>query len=134
MADRGSEESAQVKWLASVGAVGAVVMPYSAEGLIIFASANGDAIAFDGWTVRSIVGFELESPLVISGKEGERRFVMGGSQQLVDCDNWQFADGVWEQTCDNGFGSISLDENGNIQTIVMSLGKSLGNVTLQLAK
>ena len=134
MAERDSEEPAGSRWLASVGDQGAVVMPYSSEGLIVFANANGNAIAFDGWTVRSIIGFGLESPMSISGKEGERRFVMDGSEQLADCDSWQFADGVWEQACDNGLGSISLDVNGNIQTIVMSLGKSLGNVTLRVAK
>ena len=134
MAERESEEPAQSKWLASVGNEGAVVMPYSSEGLIVFANANGDAIAFDGWTIRSILGFGLASPLSIYGKEGERRFVMGGSEELADCDSWEFSDGVWEQACDNGLGSISIDENGNIQTIVMSLGKSLGNVTLRVAK
>lgn len=134
MAERDSEEPAQSKWLASVGNQGAVVMPYSSEGLIVFANANGDAIAFDGWTVRSIIGFGLESPISISGKEGERRFVMRGSEQLTDCDSWQFADAMWEQVCDNGLGSISVDKDGNIQTIVMSLGKSLGNVTVRVAK
>ena len=76
MAERGSEEPEQSKWLASVGTVGVVVMPYSSQGLIVFANANGDAIA-DGWTVRSIVGFGLESPLSISGKDGERAISYG---------------------------------------------------------
>lgn len=132
--ERGSEEQMQSRWLVSVGNEGAVVMPYSSEDLIIFANANGDAIAFDGWTVRSIMGFGLEFPLSISGKSGERQFVMGGSRQFTECDAWQFADGVWEQACDNGLGSISIDGDGNIQTIVMSLGENLGNVTLQVAK
>lgn len=131
---RGSQEPTQSKWLASVGTEGAVVMPYSSQGLIVFANANGDAIAFDGWTVRSITGFGLDSPLSISGKDGERRFVMGGSEQLAECDSWQFAEGDWSQVCDNGHGSISIDGDGNIQAIVMSLGESLGNVVLRVAK
>lgn len=134
MEERYSEEPAQSKWLASVGNQGAVVMPYSSEGLIVFANSNGDAIAFDGWIVRSIIGFDLESPVSISGKDGERRFAMGGSEQVVNCDSWQFAEGLWEQACDNGPGSLSIDKDGNIQTIVMPLGKSLGNVTLRVVK
>ena len=134
MAERDSEEPAGSRWLASVGDQGAVVMPYSSEGLIVFANANGDAIAFDGWTIRSILGFGLESPLSISGKEGERRFVIGDSERLADCDSWQFAEGLWEQACDNGPGSISIDADGNIHTIIMSLGESIGNVTLRMAK
>ena len=61
-------------WLASVGGRGALLNPYTASGLIVFANTGGDAIAFDGWTVRSVSGFGLSAPISISGKDGLRKF------------------------------------------------------------
>ena len=40
----------------SVGARGATLYPYVADELTVFANSDGDA-TFDGWTIRSIVGF-----------------------------------------------------------------------------
>ena len=50
-------------WFASVDGVGAVLNPYVSNGLIVFANTDGDAIAFDGWTIRSVAGFGLKAPL-----------------------------------------------------------------------
>ena len=63
-----SEEDAPAVWLASVGERGALLHPYTASGLIVFANTEGDAIAFDGWTVRSVSGFGLSAPISISVK------------------------------------------------------------------
>ena len=35
---------------------------YVSNDLIVFANTDGDAIAFDGWTIRSVVGFGLKEP------------------------------------------------------------------------
>ena len=69
-----SEGEAPAVWLASVGGRGALLNPYTASGLIVFANTDGDAIAFDGWTVRSVSGFGLSAPISISGKDGFRNF------------------------------------------------------------
>ena len=61
-----SSEEQHAIWLASVGGRGALLRPYLSGGLTVFANASGDAIAFDGWTIRSIMGFGLASPLSIS--------------------------------------------------------------------
>jgi hypothetical protein len=41
---------------------------------------------------------------------------------------------IWTQSCGNGDGLIELNEAGNIERIVLSLGKERGNVTLRVAK
>ena len=121
-------------WLASVGDRGAVLNPYLANGLTVFANVDGDAIAFDGWTIRSITGFGLSSPVSVTGKDGARVFVYGGRQTTTDCDVWTRSGLNWEQVCANGLGRITLDETGNIQSITMALGNKLGIVTLRVAK
>ena len=129
-----SEEDAPAVWLASVGERGALLNPYTASGLIVFANAEGDAIAFDGWTVRSVSGFGLSVPISISGKDGLRKFAGPLGQYSTTCDPWVPSGLVWNQSCGNGDGVIELNEAGNIERIVLSLGKEWGNVTLRVAK
>ena len=129
-----SEEDAPAVWLASVGERGALLNPYTASGLIVFANAEGDAIAFDGWTVRSVSGFGLSVPISISGKDGLRKFAGPLGQYSTKCDPWVLDGLVWNQSCVNGDGVIELNEEGNIERIILSLGKERGNVTLRVAK
>ena len=129
-----SEEDAPAVWLASVGERGALLNPYTASGLIVFANTDGDAIAFDGWTLRSVSGFGLPAPISISGKEGLRNFTGPFGQYSTTCDPWVLEGLVWTQSCGNGDGVIDLNEKGNIERIILSLGKEQGNVTLRVAK
>ena len=121
-------------WLASVGERGALLNPYTASGLIVFANTDGDAIAFDGWTVRSVSGFGFSAPISISGKDGLRKFAGPLGQYSTTCDPWVLEGLVWTQSCGNGDGVIELNDAGNIERIVLSLGKERGNVTLRVAK
>ena len=129
-----SEEEAAAVWLASVGERGALVNPYTASGLIVFANTDGDAIAFDGWTVRSVSGFGLSAPISISGKDGLRKFSGPLGQYSTTCDLWVLDDLVWTQSCGNGDGVVELNKAGDIERIILSLGKQQGNVTLRVAK
>ena len=121
-------------WLASVGGEGAVLNPYLSNDLIVFANTGGDAIAFDGWTIRSVVGFGLEEALSISGKGGVRTFTVAGQKTETKCDEWSLAVLIWSQTCANGPGEIVLDVEGNIQKITMPVGDGSVIVTLRVAK
>ena len=132
--DSSSEEDAPAVWLASVGERGALLNPYTASGLIVFANTDGDAIAFDGWTLRSVSGFGLPAPISISGKEGLRNFTGPFGQYSTTCDPWVLEGLVWTQSCGNGDGVIELNETGNIERIILSLGKEQGNVTIRVAK
>lgn len=121
-------------WIASVDGRGAVLNPYVSNDLVVFASADGDAIAFDGWTIRSVVGFGLKEPLSISGRTGVRTFEMAGKKMQATCDEWNLAEMVWSQICSNGAGEIELDDEGNIQKITMPIGNGSTIVTLRVAK
>ena len=129
-----AKADAPVVWLASVGTRGALLNPYTASGMIVFANAEGDAIAFDGWTVRSVSGFGLSTPISISGKDGLRKFSGPVAQYSTTCDPWLLDGLLWSQSCGNGRGIIELNEAGNIERITLSLGKEWGNVTLRVAK
>jgi len=132
--ESGSDGEAPAVWLASVGERGALLNPYTASGLTVFANADGDAIAFDGWTVRSVSGFSLSAPVSISGKDGLRKFSGPLGQYSTTCDPWILEGLVWTQSCGNGDGVIELNDAGNIERITLSLGKEWGNVTLRVAK
>jgi hypothetical protein len=111
-----------------------VLNPYLSNGLTVFANVDGDAIVFDGWTIRSITGFGLSSSVSVTGKDGARVLVLNGAQTKTDCDAWTRSGLNWEQVCANGDGQITLDETGNIQSITMALGNKPGIVTLRVAK
>ena len=132
--DEVSSGEQQAIWLASVGGRGAVLRPYVTSGLTVFANTDGDAIAFDGWTIRSVVGFGLAGPLSISGKVGNRTFSVGGEITSTECDLWYLRGLTWRQTCLNGPSEIVLSDDGNIQRITMAIGNGSGIVTLRVAK
>ena len=121
-------------WLASVGNRGAVVIPYSVDESFVFANEDGDAIVFDGWTVRGITGFGLVSPISIAGKSGVRRFVVAGEQSTTMCRPWTRTGLMFSQSCENGEGQIMVNEQGDIEKITMAIGSTIGNVTLRVAK
>jgi hypothetical protein len=102
--------------------------------LVVFANTDGDAIAFDGWTIRSVVGFGLKEPLSISGKDGVRTFTVAGQDTQTQCDEWRLAELIWSQTCSNGPGEIVLDDQGNIQKITMPVFDGSAIATLRVAK
>jgi hypothetical protein len=131
--DEGSSQEQQAIWLASVGGRGAVLRPYLSDGLTVFANTDGDAIAFDGWTIRSVVGFGLKEPLSISGKSGVRTFTLAGQKTQTKCDDWNLEGLIWSQTCSNGPSEIVLDDDGNIQKITMAIGNGSRIVTLRVA-
>lgn len=127
-------EEKHATWLASVGNRGEVLRPYLSGGLTVFANAEGNAIAFDGWTIRSIVGFGLDEAISISGKEGTRLFSTKRQVTSTECDSWRLSGLVWQQICATGDSQIVLNKAGHIEFISMSLGEPLGIVTLTMVK
>ena len=123
-----------VTWFASVGGVGAVLSPYVSNDLIVFANRHGDAVAFDGWTIRSVVGFASPDPLAVAGKEGVRTFTVAGKKTQTRCDEWYLVDLTWSQICSNGRSEIVLDDEGNIKKISMPIGDGSTIVTLRVAE
>ena len=137
-----SEESSspEVLWLASYQGKGAVLQPYAAEGYTVFANESGDAVAFDGWVVRSVLGFGLEQAITISD-DGWVRSSQSGKERFVStCSEWQKDVATkgyqWRQICGiNGHETvISIDETGSISGIKQAFGGDLGTLTLNLRR
>jgi hypothetical protein len=137
-----SEESSgeEVLWLASYEGQGAVLKPYAAEGYTVFANESGDAIAFDGWVVRSVLGFGLEQAITISDDGWVRSSRSGKDSFVATCSEWQKDTATkgyqWRQIC--GIYShetvIYVDETGSIGGIKQAFGGDLGTLTLNLRR
>ena len=137
-----SEESSspEVLWLASYEGKGAVLQPYAAEGYTVFANESGDAVAFDGWVVRSVLGFGLEQAITISDDGWVRSSQSGKERFVATCSEWQKDAATkgyqWRQICGiNGHETvISIDETGSIKSIKQAFGGDLGTLTLNLRR
>lgn len=125
-------------WLASFKAQGAVLKPYTVEGYTVFANEQGDAIAFDGWVIRSVLGFGLESPLRVTDDQWLRTSSDGTAQYRDTCAPWQKEskhEGYqWRQICGiNGHETvIGLDDTDNIRYIRQAFGGTMGSISLSV--
>ena len=137
----GSEEEVrQAVWLATFNGQGAVLIPYVTDGYTVFANDAGDAIAFDGWVIRSVLGFGKESLLSISDEGWDRSSVSDATRFTATCSEWQkegFGEGYeWRQICGiNGHETvIHIDGAGSITSIRQAFGGDLGTLTLKLRR
>ena len=117
-----------VSWRARYGETVEPVIAITQEPFVVFANNNGVAIAFDGWQVRSLVGFNLPVPLNIRYEDGSPQFSGRGSARFTAtnhrCAPWQYAKtqtgGEWLQRCEADFyyeNVIVLDAKGAITRI-----------------
>ena len=134
------EEVRQAVWLASFNGRGAVLSPYVADGYTVFANGEGDAVAFDGWVIRSVLGFGKESSLSISDEGWDRSSVSNATRFTATCSEWQkedFGEGYeWRQICGiNGHETvICIDRAGSITSIRQAFGGDLGTLELNLRR
>ena len=134
------EETRQAVWLASFNGRGAVLIPYVAEGYTVFANDEGDAVAFDGWVVRSVLGFGENASLSISDEGWDRSSVSDTTRFTATCSEWQkvdFGEGYeWRQICGiNGHETvIRIDGAGSITSIRQAFGGDLGTLELNLRR
>lgn len=131
-----NQAAEDVVWLASFSGKGAVLKPYVVQGLTVFANESGDAVTFDGWVIRSVIGFGREHPVTIADEGWLRSLKSKDARFAALCSEWQktTADGgyQWRQICGtNGHETvIDIDEAGRIISIRQSLGGGLGEVLL----
>lgn len=134
-----NQTAEDVVWLASFNGQGAVLQPYIVEGYTVFANESGDAVAFDGWVVRSVVGFGREHALTVKDKDGVRSSASRKMRFTAMCSDWQklgTQDGYqWRQICgrDGVETVIDIDETDTIHAIVQRFG-DLGELKLQLRR
>ena len=138
MVDLESKSERQVLWLASFNEVGSVLRPYIVDGYTVFANESGDAVAFDGWVVRSVLGFGSEHALSIADNGWVRVSRIAQKRFSATCSEWQ-KDALdkgfqWRQICGvNGHETvIHIDETGRIRYIRQAFGGDLGTLTLVL--
>ena len=137
-----SEESSvnETQWLASYNGQGAVLYPYVADGYTVFANDSGDAVAFDGWVIRSVFGFGNDDPLSISDEGWDRSSVSSVTRFTATFSELQredFNDGFeWCQICGlNGHETVvRVDGTGRITSIRQAFGGALGTIELNLRR
>lgn len=122
-----AENTAQgATWSARVGDEGRLVIVVEQDGFFVFVSNAGDAIAFDGWNVRSIIGFGGSDATQIEVDGEQKHFRVGRDLSSRRCEGWEFDPDaspddskVWLQQCDGQAraNSIGVDSKGAISEI-----------------
>ena len=130
---------ADVVWLASFNGQGAVLKPYVVDGYTVFANESGDAVAFDGWVIRSVLGFGRDHAVSVTDKNGIRSVVSHKMMFEATCSEWRKlatqGGHQWRQICgSNGHETvIDIDETDTIRGISQSFG-DFGELKLQLRR
>jgi len=113
-------------WSARVGDEGRLVEVVEQDGFFVFVSIAGDAIAFDGWNIRSVIGFGDNNARQIAVKGEQKQFLSGSSASSMRCEDWKLDPDlskqdskVWMQECDSQVraNSIVVDKAGAISEI-----------------
>ena len=111
----------EFEWVARYGARSEPVIAVNQELFIVFANNQGTAIAFDGWSIRSVAGFGLKSPIKITYRSDDPIFKLGSKTRRHSCSEWRFTKaatgGEWQQTCEADFyyqNTVALDNEGRI--------------------
>ena len=114
------------KWSVRVGGEGRLVEVVEQDGFFVFVSSAGDAIAFDGWNIRSIIGFGNSDTRQIAVDGEQKYFRSDRDLWVTHCDSWKLDPDaspddskVWLQQCDDQAraNSIVVDSSGAISEI-----------------
>ena len=131
------EPAQDTRWSASYNGTGRLMTPYLEGDLTIFVSDEGDAIAFDGWLIRSLGGFGGDTIVRVNDDADQRIYNNGLSRQIGDCAPWvstTTSDGgvTWTQVCESpdAKNTIRLNDSGLIVQIDQVIDGSGGRVTL----
>ncbi len=120
------EPESDYRWQASISNKNWTLTAISKDNLMLFMNDHGDALAFDGWTIRSLIGFGFgPSPLTITNEENFRVFKSELSISRHSCRSWskrELDNGMIRlfQTCegaDEYKNLILLNEEGGIVQI-----------------
>ena len=126
------------RWSASYNGTGRLMTPYLDGDFTIFVSEQGDAVAFDGWLIRSLGGFDQDEIIRVNDDENQRIYNKGSSRTIGLCEPWvntRTSDGsvTWAQLCNNpdAQNAIRLNEAGLIVQIDQIIDGSGGRVMLK---
>lgn len=127
-------------WQARLGNQVRGVMAINQDNLIVFASEWGDAITFDGWTIRSVTGFDLDRTLQIKAVDIGYQYGRAGRVVEHICSGWlpvTLPHEGWLQKCESEFSYqnvITLDKQGRIIKISQVLEPDGTRLTLTKVK
>lgn len=127
-------------WLLDLGDIGAIVRLYSGGPTgFIFASSDGETLAFDGWVIRSLDGIDGQPKLVVRDSGGVRTYLSSAksvASETVRCSDWTKATHgkyiAWRQVCEGlpQDNLIELDEGGEVKYIRQAMNSRGVQVTL----
>ena len=127
-----------IRWIASFNGEGRIMTAYVENGLTVFVSDDNDAVAFDGWLVRSVGGFGKES--IVKVREARQGRLVNDGKRISHtlCDQWiksVAADGntVWSQSCVNqrSDNRLVLNAEGLIIEIHQAISDVSGGIVLR---
>jgi len=132
----GTDAPPDTRWQASFNGEGRLMTPYLEGDLTVFISEEGDAIAFDGWVVRSLGGFGQSAITSVVDTDRFRLYRSGNKVVAREalCEAWTSASTddqrtEWRQVCGrNGTNLITLNEDGlivGIEQVVNAEGDRL---------
>ena len=127
-----------IRWVASFNGEGRIMTAYVENGLTVFVSDENDAVAFDGWLIRSIGGFGKGSIIRVQDSKRRRIVTDGKRTSNTLCDQWiksRALDGntVWSQSCANQSSEnrIVLNAEGLIVEIHQVVSDVSGQIALR---
>ena len=135
---KGDEPTQNTRWTASYNGTGRLMTPYVEGDLTIFVGDEGDAVAFDGWLIRSLFGFDGETIVRVNDDANHRIYNNGSSHTIGDCASWVSATNsggsvTWTQMCEepDATNTIRLNDAGLIVEIDQVVDGSGGRITLK---
>lgn len=110
-------------WTARLGDQGRLMTLYRQDGFWVFVSEEGDAVAFDGWQIRSLIGFKIGKKQLLGPEYNISIRQEGARRETATCDPWlrtleNAGKTLWTQFCEDiGTNSIGIGANGDLVSI-----------------
>lgn len=111
------------RWTARLGDQGRLMTLYRQDGFWVFVSEEGDAVAFDGWQIRSLIGFKIGKKQLLGPEYNISIRQEGARRETATCDPWlrtldNAGTTLWTQFCEGvGTNSIGIGANGDLISI-----------------
>lgn len=133
------EEPESLLWTARIGDQGQLLRVYKEGELFVFISESGDTIAvFDGWHIRSFLGFGFDGIQRVIVEGDLLQFVSSREAKVVQCDPWSKTTTdknhvFWQRHCDGQIrpNVIHVLPDGNIFEIEQVITASQDRILIR---
>ena len=123
VSDSSNRDIYKYLWTARIGSEGRLMTAQASDGFIVFTSEEGDAVAFDGWQIRSLIGFSDYGPRQIVVALPKLHFRTNKRSTYTSCEHWSADENqrsitIYKQACGrSGENQITKDDEGTIREI-----------------